>query len=260
MAIFFLSWPKPENLPSIPQHSWKQFDIVGSVLIISAAVLIVFPFQNVGESAQPAWSSAMFIAPLIVGIVLWFALVVWSYVGPKVYKNRLALVFPVALFYNRPYAVAALSTLFLGYPYFVLTYAFPLRAQVVDDRSSLIAGIMLLPMLVASAIGSILAGVVSKTKNYLFETMLVGAVMMTLGTGLLTMVRNAGDESKALGFIVFTGFGFGLSVASCTIMTSLEVPIVDYGKLSLINPFPYTMLTKYSPCSRYYCAAANSWR
>lgn len=259
MAVFFLSWPKPEHLPSIPQHSWKQFDIVGSVLIISAAVLIVFPFQNVGESSQPAWNSAMFIAPLVVGIVLWFALVAWSYIGPKVYKNRLALVFPVTLFYNRPYAVAALSTLFLGYPYFVLTYAFPLRAQVVDGRSSLIAGIMLLPMLVASAVGSILAGVVSKTKNYLFETMLVGAVMMTLGTGLLTMVRSAGDESKALGFIVFAGFGFGLSVASCTIMTSLEVPIVDYGRLPAILSFLYSMLMTYSPCSGHHCATTNPW-
>ena len=234
MLIFFLSWPKQEHLPSTPQNSWKQFDIVGSILIISAAVLVIFPFQNVGESSS-SWNSAVFIAPLVVGILLWFALAGWSYVGPRIYKNGLALVFPVPLFRNRQYAVAALSTLFLGYPYFVLTYAFPLRAQVVDERSSLIAGIMLLPMLVASAIGSILSGVVSKTKSYLFESMLVGAAMMTLGAGLLTTVRDAGDEAKALGFIVFAGFGFGLNVASCTIMTTLEVPIVDYGTLLCID-------------------------
>ncbi|KAJ5183534.1 hypothetical protein N7492_001150 [Penicillium capsulatum] len=111
----------------------------------------------------------------------------------------------------------------------MLSYAFPLRAEAVDDKSPLLAGIMLLPMLGATAVGSILAGVVSKTKNYLFETMLVGACLVTLGVGLLTMVHGAGDGAKGLDFTVFAGFGFGLTVASATMLTSFEIPIIDYA-------------------------------
>ncbi|BCS24885.1 uncharacterized protein APUU_41329S [Aspergillus puulaauensis] len=229
LIIFFLSWPKAEHLPSMTRQSWKQFDYIGSFLIIAAAVLLVFAFQNAGESPGTTWGTAIFIAPLTVGLVLWLALVGWGYLAGRLYNGRLSLTFPISLFRNRAYAAAAISTLFIGYPYFLLNYAFPLRAQVVDDKSPLLAGIMLLPMLGATAVGSILTGVLSKTKNYLFETMFVGACLMTLGVGLLTLVHDSNDDAKALGFIVFAGLGFGLNVASATMLTSFEVPITDYA-------------------------------
>jgi hypothetical protein len=194
--------------------------------------LVVFPFQNAGESPATAWDTAIFIAPLTVGLVLWLALLAWGFLAGRVFEGRLALTFPIGLFRHRTYAAAAISTLFIGYPYFMLTYAFPLRAQIVDDKSPLLGGIMLLPMLGSTAVGSILAGIVSKSKNYLSETMFVGACMMTLGVGLLTTVHGASDDAKALGFIVFAGLGFGLNVGSATMLTSFEVPIIDYGKFS----------------------------
>ncbi|CRG90841.1 putative MFS-type transporter C1399,02 [Talaromyces islandicus] len=229
LVIFFLSWPKSEHLPSMTRRSWKEFDFVGSILIIAAAVLVVFPFQNAGESPATAWGTAIFIVPLTVGLVLWLALLAWGYLAGRVFEGRLAPTFPIGLFRHRAYAAAAISTLFIGYPYFMLTYAFPLRAQVVGDKSPLLGGIMLLPMLGSTAVGSILSGFLSRTKNYLSETMLVGACLMTLGVGLLTTVHGAGDDAKALGFIVFTGLGFGLNVASATMLTSFEVPIIDYA-------------------------------
>ncbi|CAL5868750.1 uncharacterized protein PFLUO_LOCUS2977 [Penicillium psychrofluorescens] len=235
LIIFLLSWPKAEHLPSTTRRSWKEFDYVGSFLIIAAAVLVVFSFQNAGESPGTAWGTAVFIAPLTVGLVLWLALLAWGYLAGRVFEGHLAPTFPIRLFRNRAYAAAAISTLCLGYPYFIITYTFPLRAQVVDDKSPLLAGIMLLPMLGSTAVGSVLAGVLSRTKNYLFETMLAGACLMTLGVGLLTLVHDAGDDAKALAFIVFAGLGFGLNVASATMLTSVEVPIIDYAQLRILG-------------------------
>lgn len=230
LAIFFLSWPKAEHLPEMKRRTWKEFDYLGTLLIIAAAVLFVFSFQNAGESSGTTWSTAVFIALLTVGLTLWLALLVWGYLAGRLFEGRISLTFPIGLFRNRAYAAAAISTLFIGFPYFMISYAFPLRAQVVDGKSPLLAGIMLLPMLGATSVGSILAGTLSKTKNYLFETMLAGACLMTIGIGLLTTVHDAGDDSKALGFIVFAGLGFGLNVAAATMLTSFEVPIIDNGK------------------------------
>lgn len=260
LSIFFLSWPKAEHLPSMTRRSWKEFDYVGTFLIIAAAVLSVFSFQNAGESSGTTWGTAVFIAPLTVGLVLWLALLAWGYLAGRLFEGNIALTFPFGLFRNRAYAAAAVSTLFIGYPYFMISYAFPLRAQVVDGKSPLLAGIMLLPMLGATSVGSILAGTLSKTKNYLFETMLAGACLMTLGVGLLTIVSDAGDDDKALGFIVFAGLGFGLNVAAATMLTSFEVPIIDYGKLDTLPKLPKVTLPdliKHSTRTRNYSTIAN---
>jgi hypothetical protein len=258
LIIFFLSWPKAEHLPSTTRRSWKEFDYVGSFLIITAAVLVVFSFQNAGESPGTAWGTVLFIAPLTVGLVLWLALLAWGYLGRRVFEDRLALTFPIDLFRNKAYASAAISTLFIGYPYFIINYAFPTRAQVVDEKSPLLAGLMLLPMLGATAVGSILAGFLSRTKNYLFETMLVGACLMTLGVGLLTIVHDAGDDAKALGFLVFAGLGFGLNVASATMLTSFEVPIIDYGKVSSKSvKLPPRTNQSISTCAGHYSTIEN---
>lgn len=227
-------------MPSSTRRSWKEFDYVGSVLIIPAAVLVVFAFQNAGESPDTTtiWSQASFIAPLTIGLALWLVLIAWGYLAGHFFKDRVALTFPITLFRNRAYLAAAISTLFLGFPYFILSYSFPLRAQVVAEKSSLIAGVMLLPMVGSSALGTFLTGFISRTKNYLFETMLTGVCLMTLGTGLLTMVHSAKDNSKALGFIFLVGLGFGFTVASATMLTSLEVPMKDYCK----SPPPLVLL------------------
>jgi hypothetical protein len=255
LLIFLLSWPKPQHLPTITRRPWKEFDYVGSTLIIAAAVLAIFPFQSVGESQESAstWATAAFIAPLIIGLILWLALVAWGYLAKHTLKLRIALTFPITLFTNRTYTAAALSTLCIGYPYFMLSYAFPLRAQVIDEKDPLLAGVMLLPMLGATAVGTILAGILSKTKNYLFETMLVGACLLTVGAGLLTTINDgvagAGgdhDDAKALGFIVFVGMGFGLNVAAATMITAFEAPIVDYGKISPLTKLSYNCHPGYS--------------
>lgn len=230
MAIFFVSWPKAQDLPSLTKRTWKEFDYTGSLLIIGASVLVVFAFQNAGEVSGPTWAAAVFIAPLTVGLILWICLVAWGYMAVRFYPNRFALTFPIALFRNRAYAAAAISTLFLGYPYFTLNYAFPLWVQVVEGKSALLGGLMLLPMLGSVAIASILTGFINRAKNYFFETMLLGACFMTLGVGLLTTVHGRGDDAKALGFLVFSGLGFGFSVAAATMLTSVEMPIADFGQ------------------------------
>lgn len=117
----------------------------------------------------------------------------------------------------------------LGYPYLQLIYAIPVRIQVVGGKSALVAGVMLLPMLGSAAIGSALSGRINAVKNYVFETLLVGSCLMMLGCGLLTTLSHELDSGKQLGFVTFCGLGFGLTIAASTMMSTIEVPIRNYG-------------------------------
>lgn len=197
--------------------------------MIASSVLVVFAFQNAGEAPGNVWRDAVFIAPLVTGLVGWVVLLTWEYMAESRLKGHFLPTFPIGLFYNRAYSAGAASTLFLGYPYLLIIYSFPLRAQVVGGRTSLTAGLMLLPMLGASAVGSAISGKVNAKRNLLCETLFVGACLMTIGCGLLTTVSQKSDDSKALGFLTFTGLGFGLSTAAATILVAVEAPVRDHG-------------------------------
>lgn len=114
-----------------------------------------------------------------------------------------------------------------------------MRIQVIGGKSSVIAGVILLPMLGAAAIGTITAGKVNAVKNYIFETLFVGSSFMLLGCGLLTTLSNSLDTAKLLGFLVFVGFGFGLTICASTMLSTIEVPIRDFGKFPQIGPNNY---------------------
>lgn len=164
------------------------------------------------------------------GLLAFALLVSWQLLIQHRWYDRFAPAFPVNIFRSRVYSTAVINTLLGGFPYLLLLYAIPLRFQVVSGKSPLIAGVMLLPMLITSAIGSVLAGKINSTKNYTFESLLTGSCFMTLGCGLLFSLPHESEDAKMLGYMTFCGLGFGLTVASSTMLSMVEVPIRDYGK------------------------------
>ncbi|KAI0433655.1 major facilitator superfamily transporter [Xylaria sp. FL1042] len=227
--LFFLTWPRPQYLPNLERRSWRELDYLGSSLLIAATVLIVFPFQTVG-TATNQWDQAIFLAPLIVGLVALLGAFAWSLFVDKRWGDKLAAALPMTLLRNRVYASAVLNTMFLGFPYILIIYAFPLRCQVVNGKDALIAGVMLLPMLGSSAIGSAVSGKVNGKEDHSCETLVVATSFMVLGCGLLTTVSGSVTlEAKALGFLVFVGLGFGLSVSTTTMLAALRSSIRDHA-------------------------------
>ncbi|KAF5600746.1 multidrug resistance 3 [Fusarium pseudoanthophilum] len=230
LVIFILTWPRSEYLPSQERRGWKELDFLGSLLVIASAVLVVFSFQNAGtERSNDGWKTSIFIAPLICGLFACGLLIAWQIVIQRQWHDRFAPAFPINIFRNRIYSTAVANTLLNGFPYLLLIYAIPLRFQVVSGKSALISGVMLLPMLGTAAIGSLLAGKINATKNYTFESLVLGSSVMTIGCGLLTSLSHEPNDAKLLGYMTFCGLGFGLTVASSTMLSTVEVPIRDYA-------------------------------
>lgn len=241
MLTLVLLWPPVQSLPSVPKQSWRSFDAIGTFLLISAAVLVVFAFQNVGESNNGVWSSAVFIAPLTIGTASWVMLFAWQYFINQRMKGRISPTFPVALFRNRLYVSGILTTLATGYPLLLIIFSSTTRVQVVSGKSALISGVMLLPMLGTIAIGGMIAGKVNQAKYRVSETIIAGACLVLLGCGLLATVRGAADDAKALGFLVFPGLGFGLLTTAATIMATVESSPQNRGMCCNFSPTPFSL-------------------
>ncbi|KAI1409056.1 major facilitator superfamily transporter [Hypoxylon sp. FL1857] len=231
MLLFYLSWPKKEYLPIAEKKSWKELDYVGSILLIAAAVLVVFPFQNAGLDADQ-WSKAkaIFVAPLVAGVALWLGLFIWCIYIDLRWGHVMSAALPVRLLRDHVYAAIVANTLLLGFPYMLVIYAFPLRLQIVNGKDPLMAGLMLLPMLGSSAVGSFFSGAFNTKKNMIFETVITGTCFVVLGCGLLSTLSSSHEvEPKALGFLVFVGLGFGMVVSTATLAARIHSSDKDHA-------------------------------
>jgi len=227
LIAFIIAWPKPHQIHHPERRPLKQLDFLGAGLVIAASVLVVFSFQEAGLRAD-VWNQAIFVAPLVVGVVLWFALFGWEVLAARKWESTLMTMFPLRLIKRRVFMGHFVTTLLAGFPYFMVIYALPLRIQVVNGRSQLTAGVSLMPMLGSVAVASTISGMVNSKKDFIFPTLFAGAILMTIGSGALSSLENAvALPAKMYGFEVFVGLGFGLMVSTVSMGASLECELRD---------------------------------
>jgi hypothetical protein len=129
---------------------------------------------------------------------------------------------------------------------------------------------MLLPMLAATALGTMAAGVISGApgkKARFFETMLAACAMMLLGCGLEITAGSEGRvEAKVLGFLAFIGLGFGLSAAAGTMVAVVEAPVFEHGEFIIVCYFGRFHVRDangnvfFSICPGHYGSDPHLWR
>jgi hypothetical protein len=123
------------------------------------------------------------------------------------------------------------TTILTGYVQFTAVFSIPLRSQIVDLSSPVRSGIRLLPLVSATAFGSLFGGGASAKRNLTFYTMSIGTALMLVGTALLSYALPAdGSHTNAqYGYQAVLGLGLGMSVSTATFMNSLEVEFIDHG-------------------------------
>lgn len=240
---FYLAWPPASQLQQHHRHSLKQLDIVGSLILLFASVLVVFAFQqgslphtsSSGSYDSANWKYPIFIVPIVVGSLLWIVLLFYQRLVEVKFPDTISSIFPLRLLRNRVYASTMLATVLTGYVYFTIIFTLPTLFQVAYGKTVLTAGLALLPVLGGSATGSMLGGAFSSKRNNTFFVLLAGAGLMLVGIGLLSTL-GVDLESKVYGFGVFVGLGFGLSVSTVSIIGNIECEFRDSGKSSCYGP------------------------
>jgi len=138
-------------------------------------------------------------------------------------------------------------SLLTGFPFFVVIINLPLQFQVVNGDTPIMAGVHLLPLLAAAALGrlkpspideeclldtgSTLGGVISSKKNLTSYCLIVAACLMLLGCGLLSTISSSrAISSSQYGYQFILGFGVGLSFTTLTMIAALSSTYDTVGK------------------------------
>ncbi|KAK2592137.1 hypothetical protein QQS21_010175 [Conoideocrella luteorostrata] len=222
--VLFLSTPRQHN-PK--RSSWmgmaQQFDPIGTVLFIAAIVCLLIALQWGGSKYE--FRSGREIALLTVFGVL---MVAWGFTQWKMGENATV---PLRIA-RQPTVAFATFYILLGSAAFVLPiYYLPIWFQGIKGDTASESGIHNLP-LVLSVVGFAIGGGLGVTLvGYYTPFMIAGALIMSVGAGLLLLFRVDIPVSMWLGFqIIFgAGAGLGLELPNIAVQTVLSEKDVSIG-------------------------------
>lgn len=223
ISCFMIGWPHKTAAYDMTKRKFREFDFIGALLILAASVLVVFALQQAGTGVY-TWDSPLVLGTLISGCLCWLLLLAWEYYLHIYHHDTVASMFPFSIVLNRPYMAGVVVSTLTGFVYLLIVVSLPLRFQIVNLRTPASAGIHLLPLLISSAVGSTLGGMVSSKKNRVWQTFVVACSFILLGTGLLsTLGDSVNIRAKCYGFEVIIGLGVGSIFSSISIMSAVSV-------------------------------------
>jgi predicted MFS family arabinose efflux permease len=152
---------------------------------------------------QYRWAS-----PQILGLILGAAILLAAFV----WRERRAAdpVLPLRLFRDRVFLVVSASLFIATLSLFAAIVFLPLFLQLVTGASATQSGLLMLPLLAASAVSTIAAGLVMARTGRYKVFPVIGLAAMGAGLLLFSTLGPTGSALQAALFMVVFGIGFGM--------------------------------------------------
>ena len=201
-----------------------RVDVPGAVLATTGLIALVFAIIQGNEEG---WGS-----PLIIGIFAVSALLLLAF---GVVESRCDHpMLPLRFFRQRDFTGAVV---FIGLAFFAMMGVFFFMTQyfqLVQGRSALQSGLLILPSALTMAVSSVIAGSVGQTVG---PKILVAVSTIIIGSGmfLLTQLEVEGGVGLPIAGLMLFGFGFGLAMVPLTDTVMAAVPVDDAGVGSAVN-------------------------
>ncbi|CAM0135182.1 unnamed protein product [Umbelopsis sp. WA50703] len=230
VIFFFLHLPNPKS--SI-WEKLKRVDFIGTALIVCAVVALLLPTEWGGITY--AWNSGIVIGLYCAGGVLtiiFIALEKWFASNPVVPLRLFSMRSPVCLF---------ISSFFFGMAFFTGIYYLPIYFQAVRGDSATSAGLELLPYMLGVVFCNISAGlIIAKTGVYRIW-LWVGTAILTVGSGLITMLNMDSNRGEQIGYLLIAGVGFGCCMQTMIVAAQASVTYKDMAVTTAFVNFSRTL-------------------
>jgi EmrB/QacA subfamily drug resistance transporter len=188
-------------LPSPAERRPARIDFAGAALL--ASTVVSFMLIATWGGSQYAWGSAQIIGLIAASLAL-LAAFVW--------RERRASepVLPLRLFRDPVFLIVSVALFITTLSLFAAIVFLPVFLQLVTGASATRSGLLVLPLLVASALSTIGAGqIMARTGRYKVFPV-VGLAAMSAGLLLFSTLGASGSRLTAALFMVVFGAGFGM--------------------------------------------------
>jgi EmrB/QacA subfamily drug resistance transporter len=205
-----------------------RIDYAGGILLGVVATSVIL-LATWGGTEYP-WTSWQILGLLLVAIA--------ALVGFLVAEQRAAEpMLPLHVFKIRNFSVTMVLTFLVGLALFGAMTFLPFYQQTVQGASPTVSGLLMTPLMVGSALTSILAGVLtSRTGKYrLFP--IVGGLVMAIGMFMLSRIGVTTSRlTTGIDYVVL-GIGMGFLMQMMSLIAQNSVELKDQGVASSARMF-----------------------
>ncbi|KAJ2684874.1 hypothetical protein IWW39_004647 [Coemansia spiralis] len=234
-VLFLLRLPRgkaPASAGSAPSV-WarlRRIDYLGMVLLVGG-LLAVLLGMTLPSTANRPWHSPHVLLCLIGGCAV---LAAFLFVEWRVAKDPIV---PLRLFAVRNVAAMMAASFFMGACLFVPIYYIPVYYNVVQNTSSTIAGIYLLPFVIGITITSISSGLLVMKYGVYRPFMWGGTAVCTVGLGLLALLDRDSGLAARICYLLIAGLGIGSFIQLSLIAGQAAVDPMDMAATTAVLTF-----------------------
>ncbi|MBU5442861.1 MDR family MFS transporter [Paenibacillus sp. MSJ-34] len=209
------------------EHSKQRIDWGGAFTLVGAVVCLMFALELGGN--QYAWDSIVIIG-LFAGFAVLFALFLFI-------ETRAAEpIISFNMFKQRLFASSSIVALCYGAAFIVATVYIPIFVQGVFGGSATNSGLILMPMMIGSVVGSQVGGLLT-TKTSFRNIMVVSIVFFVAGIYTLSTLAPDTARSMVTLYMILTGFGVGFSFSVLNMAAIHNFDMRQRGSATSTNSF-----------------------
>ena len=212
------------KLPVREDSHWKtklrRIDFLGAIVLVGAVLGFLL---GLDRGSNVSWNMPLTIVSLSVSIALFILFVLIEiYLAAEPFA-------PGHIIFNRAFFSLYCCNFFSFGGWLAALFYIPLFFQAVDGVSATVAGLRLLPSILAGVIGSLFAGLMMKRTGTYFWMTIVGYTLLTIGCLFVYLFSGAATSSLVLMILgmVMAAFGNGIGVTTALIGLSESIAIIS---------------------------------
>jgi EmrB/QacA subfamily drug resistance transporter len=211
-----------------PRVARLRIDYLGVAALTGSVICLVMAL-SVANSVYP-WVSVQ-----VIGLLVGFAVLLGAFL--LVERKAPEPILPFVLFKSSIFNVSAISGVFIGMGMFGSILFIPVFLQGVIGRSATNSGILMLPMMLGSLVGSVAGGqVLARWRHYRILALLA-LVTMSVGIFLFSRMDINTSMGTASRNMVVVGVGLGVTMPLFPIVSQNALPQAMVGVVSAMVQF-----------------------
>ncbi|KAM5347709.1 hypothetical protein ACJ41O_007533 [Fusarium nematophilum] len=235
VVVIGFFFPDPER--DIEPTTWRvrawQLDPIGTCIFMPAVVCMLLALQWGGVDYD--WDDSRITSLLMLAAAL---LLVFVYVQYRMQENATV---PPRIFMKRSVWASSFFAFNTGACFLAAMYFLPIWFQAVQGASAISSGVRNLPMLLGVVLFAIIAGAAVTVWGYYTPFMVVGAVFMAVGYGLISTFEPDTSSAQWIGYQLLAGIGVGVGMQQPLIAVQVVCEMTDIPTGTAMIVFAQTL-------------------